>query len=1020
MGQKFGKAHFNGASAPFVNLSGRAMEALWEAFNNTAEGFGVNQEEFIEIMSELTEEMQTPYEKLKKRAEELFAAMDTDANNLVDALEFLSSLALSSGMNDRETLSYIFNCYDFDESGELTLDEMTLAMKSTLVGLCKMTDQKAPSEGDLEEISLHAFTESDKDGDCKISLVEFLGYMQRESEPRSWMGHFADSEELFTGLQPDVEKTGYFELVDAIRAGFPERDMTHASRKIGNGGMFTTLDDMFVLNEVAESAKEDEEPLPWRKTVLHMIPSEAPEGDKSLPDDTLSLEWVHGYQSNACRNNVYYTRTGDVAFHAANVGVVYSDLDRSQRFANHHDDMISAFTLHPSGTLAASACVGSVPKIVVWDTTTMESIATISGFHKDGVVSLAFSEDGKILASVGVDKYHSVALYEWETDTTAPLYTSICGERKALDCKFATSPSVFAICGDGFVNFFEKETDTYVKKRGLFGRIGKIQPITCLATSGPHMISGTASGALYIWEGRNCRKVVKAHTGVITSLSSSPHGLVSGGDDCKIRLWSKSMEAGAVFDISSFGHLPRIRSACQSNDGNRLLVGTYGSEIYEIASSDGSDLHHGPLIAGHCSGQLWGLAIHPSKPEFCTVGDDMTVRVWDLPTRKLIRMTNIDTPARAVAYAPNGEKILIGLGDDVKTVKKTKTGAFIVMNEADLTIIHETRDSKKWITDVKFSPNGSIIAVASSDHCVYFYDASDYSVKGKCNNHSAPVKRIDFSEDSDFVRSCCDKGELLFWRTENAQQEKSAPAMKDIAWATTSCSVGYQVQAVWPEGESDANVLCTAKSDTSFLATADKYGKVKMFRYPAVEAGQPFHEFHGHSSLVTNVKFANEDSHLLSLGGEDRCIFQWKVNNDGEKEDAEAIEVNVDEEPILIDGEEMDRSIAIENVLTSTLTVKPEVEKAENEGEVTIRPWYNNVVGPSTLPPMSTSAPDDTLELEWVHGYNGQTAHNNVTYAANGEIVFSCACVGVVLNVSNWTQQFFMVRRLYTFESIYI
>jgi hypothetical protein len=45
MGQKNGKAAFEEGAVPFVNLSFAALERLWEAFNDVADGFGVSQYE---------------------------------------------------------------------------------------------------------------------------------------------------------------------------------------------------------------------------------------------------------------------------------------------------------------------------------------------------------------------------------------------------------------------------------------------------------------------------------------------------------------------------------------------------------------------------------------------------------------------------------------------------------------------------------------------------------------------------------------------------------------------------------------------------------------------------------------------------------------------------------------------------------------------------------------------------------------------------------------------------------------
>lgn len=59
-------------------------------------------------------------------------------NKIVDGLEALATLAMVSSMTPLEKMNFVFTCYDFDESGELSLDEMTLSLKSTVTGLCKV------------------------------------------------------------------------------------------------------------------------------------------------------------------------------------------------------------------------------------------------------------------------------------------------------------------------------------------------------------------------------------------------------------------------------------------------------------------------------------------------------------------------------------------------------------------------------------------------------------------------------------------------------------------------------------------------------------------------------------------------------------------------------------------------------------------------------------------------------------------------------------------------------------------
>ena len=58
--------------------------------------------------------------------------------------------------------------------------------------------------------------------------------------------------------------------------------------------------------------------------------------------------------------------------------------------------------------------------------------------------------------------------------------------------------------------------------------------------------------------------------------------------------------------------------------GDKVLVGTKGSEVYEISVQDQSN----PLllVGGHAEGELWALATHPGQQVFATASDDKTIR----------------------------------------------------------------------------------------------------------------------------------------------------------------------------------------------------------------------------------------------------------------------------------------------------------------------------------------------------------------------------------------------------------
>jgi Ca2+-binding EF-hand superfamily protein len=141
MGQKLGKGAYAEAAVPFVNLSARALETLWTAFNDIADGFGLNKHEVQAILEQLQTELGAPKAKLASLAAALFAVLDTDSNGLIDAIEMLSALAACSGMSSASTLEFVFSCYDFDGGHTLSVDEIALALTGALAGACKLVNQ---------------------------------------------------------------------------------------------------------------------------------------------------------------------------------------------------------------------------------------------------------------------------------------------------------------------------------------------------------------------------------------------------------------------------------------------------------------------------------------------------------------------------------------------------------------------------------------------------------------------------------------------------------------------------------------------------------------------------------------------------------------------------------------------------------------------------------------------------------------------------------------------------------------
>jgi hypothetical protein len=87
---------------------------------------------------------------------------------------------------------------------------------------------------------------------------------------------------------------------------------------------------------------------------------------------------------------------------------------------------------------------------------------------------------------------------------------------------------------------------------------------------------------------------------------------------------------------------------------------------------------------------------------------------------------------------------------------------FVILNSETLEIIFEGRDSRQYISEMKFSGDGHTLAIGSRDTKIYLYDTKNFGLRAKCEKHNSYITHFDFAMDSNFLQSNCGAFELLF------------------------------------------------------------------------------------------------------------------------------------------------------------------------------------------------------------------------------------------------------------------
>ncbi|XP_026873058.2 echinoderm microtubule-associated protein-like 3 isoform X2 [Electrophorus electricus] len=616
-----------------------------------------------------------------------------------------------------------------------------------------------------------------------------------------------------------------------------------------------------------------------------------------FPTEKLDLDWVYGYRGRDCRGNLYVLPSGEAVYFIACVVVLYHVTNRTQRHYRKHTDCVRCLAIHPDKVLVASGQTAGVDKdgkplqpfVHIWDSTTLVTLQQIGlGTFERGVGSVAFSnaDAGTFLCVIDESNEHMLSVWDWKKNTMVLEVKSTTEAVFAVEFSPADTSNIIT-CGKSHVYFWTQSAGTLTKKQGIFGKYKKPKFIMCFVFSlTGDVLTGDSEGNILTWgksaadiktlgkgakETFQIMKQTRAHEGSVFTLCILQGGalLSGGGKDRRIIRWSADLAPERECEIpEKFGAVRTIANV----DGEELLVGTTRNAILRGTFSDGFVA----IVQGHVD-EMWGLATHPSQNLFLTCGNDKQACLWNAEDHSLGWCTHLEESGLCADFSPNGSVVSIGLS----------TGRWLVLDVQTREVVCDLTDGNEQLSVMRYSPDGSFLAVGSHDNFIYIYSVMEggrrYTRFGKCTGHSSFITHLDWSKDGKYIMSNSGDYEILYWDVAGGcKLLRNRFESKDREWASYTCVLGFHVMGVWLEGSdgTDINALCRSHSE-KVVAVADDFCKVHLFQYPCPKPKAPSHRYDGHGSHVTNVRFTHIDSHLLSLGGKDTCILQWRVKGGG-------------------------------------------------------------------------------------------------------------------------------------------
>ena len=313
--------------------------------------------------------------------------------------------------------------------------------------------------------------------------------------------------------------------------------------------------------------------------------------------------------------------------------------------------------------------------------------------------------------------------------------------------------------------------------------------------------SGDASGRIIVWDPRTwtIRRSIVGHPSGVRAMAFSRDGrrLATGGDDGVVKVWNL---ANGELMIQYRGHTSGIKKLDFSADDLRLcsvdqtgavncwdLSDANSAPFWSDPESDHYRIEHSSdgvwLAANGHQLRLWNLR-EGGKPRIFEEGGRPVAfsrdsrllawgdnrghtRVWDLKNEKILHDFELKKPVGALAFSPNGDQLVGGMG-----VTYLRSGAGqcplwvfdLKSGEKDWTLQHHRR----FITAMRFSPDGTRLASASHEGKVALWNTEDWTVEKEFEIPGTAFYSVDFSGDGALIAAGADRS-IHVWRTDSSE-----------------------------------------------------------------------------------------------------------------------------------------------------------------------------------------------------------------------------------------------------------